>query len=136
MPNLELFFGNPQPAGREMDAAVRAVVSHAIATQPHSRQQLAEHISRLAGVRVTAGMLNDFTAASKRLARFPAAWVPAFCQAAGDDSLQRLMLSQRLLAAVTLGERVLLAGEEEIALEKEIARLRQRLRAIREARRA
>jgi hypothetical protein len=49
-------------------------------------------------------MLDDFAAPSKDGARFPAAWVVAFCEVTGDDSLQRFLLGPRLSRLIEIGE--------------------------------
>jgi hypothetical protein len=59
-----------------------------------SRELIAEEMSHLIGTEITVAMLNAYTATSKRLHRFPAAWIPAFCTATGDSRLLQY-LSQR-----------------------------------------
>jgi hypothetical protein len=49
-------------------------------------------------------MLDDFTAPSKGGARFPAAWVAAFCEATGDRRLQRLLVDPEIDAALKVIE--------------------------------
>lgn len=58
------------------------------------------------GCDVTPVMLKEFTRnpTRKRNVRFPAAWVPAFCNATGNDDLQRFLLNPQLIAALELGE--------------------------------
>ncbi len=56
------------------------------------------------GRNITASMLNDYTANTKNTARFPAAYVRGFCEVTGDDSLQRLLLGDRLRDLAEIGE--------------------------------
>jgi hypothetical protein len=104
---------------------LREVLSSAIKHSGKSRAQIAAELSDALGRAVTVSMLNDFTSVSgyKEGARFPAAWIIAFCVAVGDDSLQRLVLSPRLRKVLELAERDLAAIRDEMAREE----LRDRL---------
>jgi hypothetical protein len=51
-------------------------------------------------------MLDDWTAESKKRARFPACFVQAFSEVTEDDQLQRHLLSERLLDLLAIGESV------------------------------
>jgi len=78
---------------------------------PKSRQQIADELSVRSGRTVSLSILNDYTATTKSGARFPAVYLCGFCEATGDDSPLRFLLTPRLLALVELGESVL-AGEK------------------------
>ena len=69
------------------DAMVRRTISQAIRDCSKSREQIADEMTEILGVRVTVSMLNDFTASAKRLCRWPAAWDRAFCAVTGDHEL-------------------------------------------------
>jgi hypothetical protein len=93
------------PDRREpLDAAIRRTLSRALRACSKSRESVAEELSILLGMPVSARSLNNYTAESKSNYRFPAAWVVAFCKATGDDSLQRLLLGPELAAILQLGE--------------------------------
>lgn len=96
----------PHSGTTEPERAVRRILSDAIRRSSKNRQQIAEAMANELGRPITASMLGDFTRNSnlRRNVRFPAAWVPAFCRAAGSDGLQRYLLSEELLAALELGE--------------------------------
>jgi hypothetical protein len=86
------------------DIELRECLAAAIKRSGTSRDQIADRMTSALGRTVTRSQLNDFTAQEKSSARFPAAFIPAFCVATGDDSLQLLMLSPRLRALLELGE--------------------------------
>ena len=76
------------------------------------------------GVRVTAKMLDTYSAASMKPNRLPAAWLRAFCAAAGDDAL---------LEAVATAAGYRLVGDEEIKLLELGRQYLRRKRADQEA---
>ena len=95
----------------DQDLAIRKAATEMIRRCGKSRRQIAEEMSALVGpeIEITEHMLNSYTAESKRGARFPAAFVPAFCEVTGDDELQRLMLGPRLKKLLEIAERDVLA---------------------------
>lgn len=118
MANLVPIFGNADPAPTQSrwaatsyDATVRELLAKVIRRCAKSREQIADEMSNLVGRQITVAMLNGYTAPSKEPARFPAAFVCAFCEATGDDRLQRLVLGPRLSKLLEFGELQLAAGE-------------------------
>ncbi len=95
-----------QITGISPDAALRQLLSDAIKRSGKSRPQIAEEMARVLSVRVTEAMLNDFTSPRKSAARFPAAFVRAFCEAVGSNRLQRLLLDEQSLQLIEVGEHV------------------------------
>lgn len=85
---------------------VRAILSAAIKASGKKRDAIAAEMSEGLGRDVTGSMIRDFTrgASKNRNVRFPAAWVPAFCNATGSDALLRFLLSPEMTAALELGE--------------------------------
>lgn len=104
----------------DADAALRRTVTEIIRRSTKSRAQIAEELGKRMHQRVTEHILNDFTSERKKAARFPAAFIEAFCEITGDDKLQRLVMGERLRKLVEFAERELAASKEE--------RERQRLR--------
>ncbi|MGD1106941.1 MAG: hypothetical protein ABR865_07835 [Terracidiphilus sp.] len=90
------------------DLEVRALLKGVMANCPKSREQIAEELTvRLRRkTPITKDMLDDQVGCSegKARAKFPAAWVAAFCEITGNDELQRLLLSPRQNALLALGE--------------------------------
>jgi hypothetical protein len=79
------------------------------------REQIAREMSQVLGMIgppgrvVTPTMLADFTrnGTKKRQVRFPAAWVPAFCEVVGDDSLRHEFMGDQLNRRCEVGRQVL-----------------------------
>jgi len=100
-------FDSPQSGRLNDESMVRSVVTSSIKRCGKSREQIADEMSDLLGIQVTARMITAFTAESKELHRFPGSWDRAFCQATGDNRL----LVCRVEAA---GFRVITAEEEKL----------------------
>jgi hypothetical protein len=93
--------------GISPDAMLRRILSDAIKRSGKKRQQIAEEMTaELPGSRVTMPMLNDFTSLRKSAARFPAAFVKAFCNVVGSNALQRWLLDDASLRLIEVGEHV------------------------------
>lgn len=78
-----------------LDLAVKRTVSAvlhraAFGRDKKSRAKVAAEMSRLLNRPVTIRILDNFIA-KKKIHRFPAAWVPAFCAATGDQTLLRML---------------------------------------------
>ena len=88
------------------EVRVRRILCEAIKRSGKTRPEAAQLISEKLGRTVTASNLADFVrfGTKKRHVRFPAAWVPVFCEVFGDDALQRGVMSERLRELVELGE--------------------------------
>ena len=111
------------------DSALRQLLAEAIKKSGKKRPEIAAGMSPLVGVRVSSSMLNDFTSQKKTAARFPAAFVKAFCVVVGSSSIQTLLYDEQTVALMALGERVrqcqpLLA--QIVALTDQIALLQSR----------
>ena len=94
----------PSGSQTDSDKAARQLIARAIKHSGKGREQIANGMSKRLGCRITLHMLNRFTSEAKGKARFPAAWVEAFCEVVGDDRLQRFIMGQRLRGLVRLGE--------------------------------
>jgi hypothetical protein len=101
MPKFTEEIGIQQP----VDSALRKLVTASIKRSGKGRLQIAAEMTLQIGTRITKRMVNDWTAESKKPARFPAAFVVAFCEATGRDELQRYLLGARLRELVELGDR-------------------------------
>jgi hypothetical protein len=78
---------NAAPGTLNDDSMVRAIITNSIKRSSFSREAIAERMSELLGLSVTARMITSFTAESKELHRWPGAWDRAFCAAVDDDTL-------------------------------------------------
>ena len=73
-----------RPAGSfDIDRIFREAISVALKHCPLSRWEVAGRMSELTGQEITKSMLDSWTAESKEQHRFPAIFLPAFCEAAG-----------------------------------------------------
>ncbi len=88
-----------------MDQAIRELAAQVMSRSGKSRAQIADEMTQLLGLTINVNMLYGYTAPNRHSARFPAAFVPAFCKATDDDSLLRFLLGGRLCTLLELGER-------------------------------
>ena len=99
----------PRTGSYDIDKAFREAVSRALKACPFSRYQVAAAMSELVGQDITKTMLDSWTAESKEQHRFPAIFLPAFCEATGQaEPLEMLGQSARLF--VMAGPDALRAG--------------------------
>jgi len=83
---------NPSgPASFNIDLRLREELSLGLKRSPLSRYQVAARMSELLGVEVSKPQLDSWTAESKENHRFPAAYLPAFCEATGYKEPLRIM---------------------------------------------
>jgi hypothetical protein len=81
-----------RPAGSfDMDRQFREAISQALKNCPLSRWQVAARMSELTGQEITKTMLDSWTAESKEGHRFPAIFLPAFCEAVGCSEPIRML---------------------------------------------
>jgi len=78
---------HPIPGSMNDEELVRSVLTDSIKHSGKSREIIADEMSILLGIKVTARMITAFTAASKEMHRWPGAWDRAFCSAVGDNRL-------------------------------------------------
>lgn len=116
------------PAAADMDVRLRGVLSAAIRSSSRSREQIAELMGTELGVSVTAAMLNAWTAESKGgTHRFPAAYLPAFCKAAGSMAPLALLVESAGGWCATRADRL---RAERWGLEESKRELRKRERLL------
>ncbi len=114
----------PPPAdeGRlEVGEHLRAELRQALKHCPLSRWEVAGRMSTLLGREVSKYMIDAWTAESKEAHRFPAEYLPAFCEATGNREPLRVLAEAAGMFA--------LPGPE--ALRAEIQRLAEKERQIR-----
>jgi hypothetical protein len=81
-----------KPAGSlDIDRPFREAISEALKRCPLSRYQVAARMSELTGTDITKTMLDSWTADSKEQHRFPAIFLPAFCEAVGGSEPLKLL---------------------------------------------
>jgi hypothetical protein len=94
----------PQKIGLQ-DSDLRNLLSRLIRQSGKKRCQISDEMGRISGLHISERMLNDWTSECHRSARFPAFLVEPFCQAIGNDELQRRLVSERLRELIGLGEK-------------------------------
>ena len=107
----------------EGDSGLRRLLTQAIRSCPLSRVEICEALTRRLGLKVTPFMLDSYTAESKKPARFPAAFVAAFCEVTGSDQLQRHLLGARLRELLELGDRTVEWAWSVRRVRQELAKL-------------
>lgn len=121
------------PGSMDIDSRFRAAISEALKACRLSRFGVAARMSELTGTEITKSMLDSWTAESKENHRFPAIYLPAFCEATGNHEPLR-MLSSLVGVFILPGPEALRAEirriEEEI--EKKQHERRKRLLFLRE----
>ncbi len=110
----------PKPAGSfDIDRQFREAISAALKACPLSVYHVAARMSELVGQEITASMIYSWQADSKENHRFPAIFLPAFCEAVG--SIVPLDVLGRLLGVFVLPGTDALRAEIR-RLEEEIGR--------------
>jgi hypothetical protein len=113
------------PGQLDIDRTFRELISESLRKCNQSRYQVAARMSELVGQDITKTMLDSWTAESKELHRFPAIYLPAFCEAVGSTEPIRI-LGQAIGAFVLPGPEALRA--EIRKLDEEIERKRSEKR--------
>lgn len=81
-----------RPAGSfDIDRQFRDAISEALKRCPLSRYQVVARMSELTETDITKTMLDSWTAESKEGHRFPAIFLPAFCEATGCSEPLKLL---------------------------------------------
>jgi hypothetical protein len=82
-----------EPSARrfqECDSKIRDFLRRAVKVL--GREAVAARISELLDLRISVHVLNSWIAPGKRSAKFPLAYLDAFCKATGSDDLRRFAL--------------------------------------------
>lgn len=79
---------------------LRAAINEALKGCPLSRWEVAGKMSHLLGIEISKFMLDAWTAESKEGHRFPAEYLPAFCEVTGDRRPLSILASKAGLFAL------------------------------------
>jgi hypothetical protein len=79
------------PGSFDIDRQFREAISASLKSSPYSRYQVAARMSELCGCDITKAMLDSWTAESKEQHRFPAIFLPAFCEATGSSGPLKIL---------------------------------------------
>jgi hypothetical protein len=110
---------NGQGGSMNIDRVFREAISEALRQSPLSRYQVAARMSELTECDITKTMLDSWTAESKDQHRFPAIFLPAFCEATACNAPLQ-MLGKLVGVFVLPGPEALRAEIHKI--EEEISR--------------
>jgi hypothetical protein len=109
---------------------IKNIISEALKGCPLSRWQVAAQMSELAGIDITKGMLDAWSAESREYHRFPLEFVPAFCRVTGNYELLRFVC-ESAGCYMAEGEEVILAEFGRLdRKEAEIGEERKKLHAL------
>lgn len=108
---------SPPDGSLDVDRQFREAISSALKDSKLSRYGVAARMSELTGAEITKSMLDSWTAESKENHRFPAIYLPAFCEAVG--SAEPLAMLARLVGVFVLPSPDALRAEIQ-RLEEEI----------------
>src|SRR5690348_15664475 len=86
------------------DKEIRELLRRALRASPKSRSVIAEELGKRIGRSVSVESLNKWASESEGERRLPADCVLPLCEILGDDSIQRMLLSERLQRCLRLGE--------------------------------
>lgn len=115
----------PSEASLNVQAQLRAALTKSIKRCTLSRWEIAGRMSMLVGQEISKYMLDTWTAESKEGHRFPAEYLPAFCEATGSHRPLRILAQK---AGVFV-----LPGPD--ALRSEIQKLEEDIKSLQEERR-
>jgi hypothetical protein len=126
---------NYEPKTGLQDNELRELLSFLIKQSRISREQIAEGMNeslRKPGL-ISRRMLDDWTSECHKSARFPAFFIKPFCDAIGNDRLQRWAAGPRLLKHIELAERQLDFEERRAELLKPYPRCKAKGKRLRKS---
>lgn len=97
---------NQTPLADEIDALIRKSLKLAMASCGIKEDKLAEELSKRPGIAVSPAQVTAWKAETRKRWRLPAVLVPIICEILGDDSIQRLLMSEKHRQSLDLGESV------------------------------
>ena len=113
---------DPSPGDLNIQYQLQGVITQCVKRCPFSRWQIAARMSELLNQDISKYMLDTWTAESKEYHRFPAEYLPAFCQAVGSVEPLKI-LAEKAGVFVLQGPEAL--RSEIRKLEEEIKRLQK-----------
>jgi hypothetical protein len=101
---MSIFETSRNPLTDDLDTILRKSLKCAMLSRDINEEKLAAELSKRLGRTVNAALVNAWKAETKHRWHLPANLVPVICEILGDDSIQRLLLSDKLRDALRLGE--------------------------------
>jgi hypothetical protein len=121
-------------SGQTQDQRIREVLRRCIRVSTKSRETICEELGLKVGRKISRESLNKWAGECESERRLPADCVLALSEVFGTDALQRVMLSEKLLGNLKVGEDVLNSKDMWDALAPVLAK--RWVRHLRAARRA
>jgi hypothetical protein len=93
----------------DLDALLRKSLKCAMLSRGMNEEELAAELTKRLGRSdnpVTPGLVNAWKAETKHRWHLPAKLVPVICEILGNDSIQRLLLNEKMRQSLDLGESV------------------------------
>lgn len=87
-----------------LNKRIRRALKTAMVARGFSEDDLAKELSACSGREISAGLIHAWTAESKHKWRIPADVLPFICEILRDDSIQRLVMSEKQREAIELGQ--------------------------------
>jgi hypothetical protein len=103
---MSIFETNPSPLADDVDALLRRSLKAAMLSRDMNEEKLAAKLTERLGRKVNAALVNAWKAETKHRWHLPANLIPVICEILQDDSIQRLLLSEKLKQSLDLGESV------------------------------
>jgi hypothetical protein len=101
---MSIFGTTRDPFSDDLDALLRKSLKRAMLARSINEETLAAELTKRLGRPVTAALVNAWKAETKHRWHLPANLVPFICEILEDDSIQRLLLSEKLKESLDLGE--------------------------------
>ena len=116
----------PDPGRLNVRYSLQGIISDCIKRCPLSRWEIAGKMSALLNQEISKYMLDTYTAESKEYHRFPAEYLPAFCEVVGSYEPLRF-LAEKAGVFVLPGQEALRAEIQKIESEiQELHKLRKK----------
>ena len=90
----------------DLDILLRKSLKCAMLSRDVNEEKLAAELTKRLGRTVKVALVNAWKAETKHRWHLPAYLVPIICEILGDDSIQRLLLSEKLRQSLEFGEAV------------------------------
>ena len=118
------------PGSMNISVQLRNELSEGLKKSAMSRHQVAAQMSELTGADITKTQLDSWTAESKECYRFPAEYLPAYCQVTGYKQPLRMM-AQLIQCYLLESKDALLAELGKIdQVKKDLVSHEKRVRAM------
>lgn len=106
----------------ELDKKIRGLLRRALAHNSSKHAEICDRLTKILNRKISLNMFANWTAEGKREWHLPAYLVPTICELTQDDSIQRLLLSDRSLRHLKVGEFVMEHSQIWRFVERELMR--------------